>query len=175
GDQIFFGFLTGQAGDALKGGNLLVLELITRLLRFLNLRKLAAEFFALSVQGIGLTIESLFLLRQTAFKLLRFIAALFDLPLGFCTGFMDLVLGLQDCLAFFCFASFNCIIDNAGGFLLSTADFFLGYLLAVQAAGHYTNNQSDNTDDQSDYGIDHSFCETPPGNFRLEICKAIIT
>ena len=163
GDQIVLRLFTGQAGNALKRSNLLIFELVTRFLGLLNLCELAIELFILLIQSICFTVECFFLLGQTALELLRFVAAFLDLTLSLGTASVNLVFRLKNRFTFFGFASLDCIVDNAGGFLFGTADFLFGYLFAIQAANDHTNNQSDNTDDQSDYGINHDFCETPPG------------
>ena len=133
-DQVILGLLRGEAGDALEHLGLAALDELDLLLLLVHGGVLLGKGFFLLFDHLGLVIEILFLLLQTALLLLLLGAALLHFLLVFAAVFQNLFFCFKKCLSFLVFRAFNGLVDDARGFVLRAGDFFFRYALAVANA-----------------------------------------
>ena len=133
-DQVILGLLRGEAGDALEHLGLAALDELDLLLLLVHSGVLLGKGFFLLFDHLGLVIEILFLLLQTALLLLQLGAALLHFLLVFAAVFQNLFFCFKKCLSLFVFRTLDGLVDDARGFVLRAGDFFFRYALAVANA-----------------------------------------
>ena len=106
---------------------------------------LLGQSLLLFLDGIGLAVDVLFLLLQTAFLLLQVRSALLNFLLVFRTVSQDLFLRLQQSLALLALGAFDRLVDDAPGLILSAGNFLFRYLFAVLNADKEANQQRNNS------------------------------
>ncbi len=152
-DEVILCLICGKAGNALKHLGLAALDELDLLLLLVHGGVLLGKSLLLFLDHLGLVIESLLLLLQTAFLLLLFCAAFLDFLLVFAAVFQNLFFCFKKCLSFLVLGALDGLVDDARCFILRAGDFFFRYALAVANAeeekDHRRNSERGNRRDPS--------------------------
>ena len=150
-DEVLFGLLGGEAGDALQHFGLAALDKLDLLGFLVNGGVLLGQGLFFLFHGLDLTVEVFLLLLQAVFLPLKVGPAFLDFLFVLAAVFQNLFLGFQQSLALFGFGAFDGLVDNARSLFLGAGDFFFRDVLPVantkreanHAAGHQPYDKGD--------------------------------
>ena len=124
-DEVGLGLLGGEAGDALQHLGLAALDEPDLLLLLVGSGVLGGQGLFLALDGLGLAVDVLFFLLQSALLLLQVGAALLDFLLVFSTRAQDLLLGFHHGFPLLALGILDGLVDDTKRFLLSVGDLSL--------------------------------------------------
>ena len=157
--EVFLGFLLGQAGDFLQDLHLASLNKIDLILGGGDGGLFFGQVVLFPLVGVHFLIQGFFLLLQAAFLLGKLAAALFDFLFVLGARFMDFVLCLQQHFLLFALAAADGLVDDTGGLFLGASDFPFGNLFPVYGAGQEgrdCNHKANAKDQQSNLNGSHN-------------------
>ena len=131
GDEVVLGLLGGEAGDALQHFHLGLFDGGDLLPGLFQLAEPPGEGLLFLLDVVGLAVQGLLLLLETALLLLEVGAALLDLFFVLVAGLQDFLLGLHQCLALLALGAFDGLVDDAFCLFLGAADLLFGNVLPV--------------------------------------------
>ena len=150
-DQVFLGLLRREAGDALQHLGLAALDELDLLLLLVGGGVLLGQRFLLLLDHLGLVIEILLLLLQTALLLLLLGAAFLHFPLVFAAVFQNLFFCFKKRFPLFVFRALDGLVDDTQSFLLGVFDLALVVLfLAAADQGAYHKAQNEGNSEGED-------------------------
>ena len=152
GKQVAFCLLCCIARNLLEHFKLTLLEgfdLLELLVSFLELFVYALVLF---LDVVELSVERFFLLLDTAFLTLNFLASVGDFLLALVSEAVDFVLALKDILLLLSLGGLDSVGNDALSLFLGTADFLFGGILAhVDTDGDTYRNACQQSDNYKNY------------------------
>ena len=156
-DEVLFGLLGGEAGDALQHFGLAALDKFDFLGLLVKGGVLLGQGLLFFLHGLDLPVEVLLLLLQAVFLPLKVGAAFLDFLFVLAAVFQDLLFGFQQGLALLGFGAFDGLVDDALSLFLGTGDFLFRDVLPIantkREANHAANHQTcQSGDDDLNHG-----------------------
>ena len=168
GDEVFLRLIRGEAGNALQHLGLAALDELDLLLLLVQGGVLLGKGFFLLLDHLGLVVEILFLLLQTAFLLLLLGAAFLDFLLVLAAVFQNLFFCFEECFSLLVFRALDCLVDDTQSFLLGVFDLALVVLLLAAADKCADRNTQNECDSEREDCHDPASCGH--GTFLLCCC-----